>query len=291
VLLPSIKQTSATYTDNTTVESRVNISNVAPIVTVDYFYNNQSNPNDNIALTEGGTTLVFCNGTIVDNNGWWDVGNLGYVNVSIYDKDYPTGAPDNNYRYLNGSCYREQINATAIFASCTINMWFYANNDTWYCNMTAVDGGGEVGSGTKSNTVLPLYALDVNTTLIDYGELAPGDSSPNDVVVGITNFGNMDINVSVEGYAKTRGDGLAMNCTIGNISVEYEKYALQPGQPVSSMTNLTSSPLPGGIEGLTILQNTDDNGNSTNSTYWKLEVPIGMGRGTCNGTVLFAAVY
>jgi hypothetical protein len=35
----------------------------------------------------------------------------------------------------------------------------------------------------------------------------------------------------------------------------------------------------------------DDNayGNSTNSTYWRLQIPLTVG-GTCNGTIEFSAV-
>jgi len=64
--------------------------------------------------------------------------------------------------------------------------------------------------------------------LIDYGDMAVGATSTVQEANN-TNIGNRRINISVYGYGHTPNDGLAMNCTIGNISVENEKFSLVSG--------------------------------------------------------------
>ncbi len=288
-LLPVSRMVMGEYYDNTSVVSKVNVTNAPPTLTVDYFYNNESDPSDTITLVEAGTTVVYCNGTVNDNNGWEDISS---VNGTIYAPGFNAESPDDkNSHYTNASCAFAQENTTAVKAVCTFQVYFFANNGSWTCNMTAIDGDNATASDVKSNTVEPLFAIELNTTVIDYGELEPGQSTASDSPVEVKNTGNMDINLSVEGYGAIDGDNLAMVCDLGNISIEEEKYDITPGQAISSMYNLSDNPLPAGIPGLTIIQNQDDNGNSTNSTYWKLHVPTGAGRGFCNGTVIFEAVF
>jgi len=63
---------------------------------------------------------------------------------------------------------------------------------------------------------------------IDYG-LVNATNVSDEQIANITNFGNTRINLTLEGYAINRSDGLAMNCSLGvtkNISIMHEKYNL-----------------------------------------------------------------
>ncbi|RLE42643.1 hypothetical protein DRJ48_03105 [Candidatus Woesearchaeota archaeon] len=278
---------SSTYNDNTSVLTKLNVSNVAPWVINPVVYKQGTPAGNNIVLEEGTTINVRCNATINDTNG---VNDISSVNATFYLSGY-TGAADYNTLYKNTSCTQVyQISNIAAYYSCNFQVWYFANNGTWECNMTALDTGGLSNYSVAQNIIDPLYAINLSTTEIDFGELDPGQSS-TDQVVNVTNFGNMNLTIAVKGYGVTDGDGWAMNCTVGNISIGYERYALDPGIAWDSMTQLTSSFT--NIAGLTVYQRVDDNDNaminSTNSTYWKIKAPLGT-RGQCNGTLVFSAV-
>jgi hypothetical protein len=127
--------------------------------------------------------------------------------------------------------------------------------------------------------------------------MLPGETTTNanEQNVNVTNTGNTNINLSVNGFGLVENDNLSMVCTRGNISVEYIKYNNTLGQAyLTSMWNLTSYKIGSGIRGLNIARRVDDADNtklnSTNSTYWKIFIPIGYAKGYCNGTVTFSAV-
>ena len=273
------------YNDNTTVITRLNVSNVAPVITGMTF--NKEGTTGNIVLSEGTTINVRCNGTVNDTNG---VADIDTVNATIYLSGY-TGTDDNNQRYSNASCEKvRSIDVTSAYYSCHFNVEFYANNGTWTCNMTAKDTGNLENSSTVNNDIDPLYAINIPQTEIDFGELAPLDIS-SDQLINITNYGNMNLTIATKGYGVSDGDGLAMNCTVGNISVDAEKYSLTSGTAYTSMTALSTTFA--NIAGLTVVQRTDDsdsnNLKSRNITYWKIKPPVGT-RGVCNGTVVLSAV-
>jgi hypothetical protein len=129
-----------------------------------------------------------------------------------------------------------------------------------------------------------LFALNVSTTLIDYGNLAVGDQSASQNV-NISNLGNYNINVSVYGYGNVSTDGLAMYCQIGNIPISNEKYNLIGGASLAAYTNLSNVSTQ--IAGLTVRQQRNQT-VSKNQTYWILYVPPNP-FGRCNGSVVFQA--
>ena len=131
---------------------------------------------------------------------------------------------------------------------------------------------------------------------INYGEVNATYVS-NENESNITNLGNTAVNISLEGYGYTQGDGNAMNCTLGsnkNISIYWEKYNLTNSNPgamtlgglEANYTNLTTSPVVKEI-GLPVRQNDFEN-DAINSTYWRIYVPLGVA-GTCSGNIIFGA--
>ena len=248
-----------------------------------------------IDLTPGGTTQVNCSATIWDYNGWADVNisNATFYHISVNDNSQD----DNNTHYtadIGNDCVCTGSSNNAI-CNCTFDILYYATNGTWICNMTITDKGGEAtsneyylnSSGNASATVNTVTAIDVPSE-IDYGNLSVTETS-SDMPANISNFGNTPINISVRGYGGTTnpanpGD-LCMECAYGNISIEYEKYSLTSGADYSAMTALTNTSTE---MDLSLPVRTDDNayGDDTNTTYWKLQIPLSIG-GICNGTLQF----
>ena len=298
-LLISLSHTSsAAYYDSTPIESRVNVTNSAPVVSQVILYESDDGSQASIDLEQGTTENLTCNATVDDLNGWEDI--VG-VNATIYDSDThnSSSVDDKNFKYFTSSCTNETINTSALEFSCVFFVWYYANNATWNCNVSAIDAVN--ASDTEVDATPPiinkLVALNLSANLIDFDELAPGATTQDvdEPIVNVTNTGNSNFNLSVDGFGTINGDGLAMNCTSGNISIEMIHYNYTDDQNYdTSMWNLSDDQLPAGIPGLSILQRVDDNDdkkiNSTNSTYWKLRIPVGSARGFCNGTVTFSAV-
>jgi hypothetical protein len=296
ILLSSVGTGSASYYDNTSVESRVNVTNNLPFVRDVNMYRLIGLQQTSIDLTEGTTTTIICNATVEDWNGWGDIAG---VNASIYAAGYSSTSPnDNNSKYFTNSASNTYINTTSLMYSCSFSVWYFANNASWNCNVTARDQSFAIASAVDlSNPVFnTLAALNLSASMIDFGEMQPGGITTNalEPVVNVTNTGNVNINLSLDGFGVTNGDGLAMNCTVGNISLGYMRYNVTDDQSyVTSMWNLTDDALPSGIPRFIINRRVDDADylklNSTNSTYWKLQVPMGT-MGFCNGTVTFSAV-
>jgi hypothetical protein len=269
---------------NVTLRTTVNITNSRPEVLYITVFQ-QNNNSLNITLSAGLTRTVTCNVTVRDWNGYNDIVN---VNATFWHNDNSTylGSEDNNTHYTNTNCTNNGDGAgyTASY-SCNFPVYYYANNGTWNCNVTAVDTYNTTGTAQNTTVIFPLYALNV-TEGIDYGAVAVGDTSL-ERSANVTNFGNRMINISLEGYGVTRGDGLAMNCTVsGNITVDNERYATSPGVTWPSMTSLTSSAVT--VAGLSMPKQTLPGTPIVNATYWQLYIPPNPA-GNCTGYIIFQA--
>ena len=298
-LLVSVSQTTgAAFYDSTSVESKVNVTNSAPVVTQVLVYELDDLSEVSIDLSEGTTETITCNATIDDLNGLSDIIR---INATLFDDTSynEQSGTDNNYNYFVSSCTNSTINVSAIEVSCNFAVWYYANNASWNCNISAADMGNLIGTGIDSTppTITQLIALNLSGTTIDFGGMSPGDITANadEPVMNVTNLGNTNFNLSLDGYGVTDGDGLAMDCTSGNIPIEYMDYNFTDDQTYdTNMWNLTDNQLTSGIPGLSIVQRTDDSDTkhvkSTNSTYWKIRIPVASAGGFCNGTVTYAAV-
>jgi hypothetical protein len=298
LLITLTEGSSAGYYDNTSIESRVNVTNKIPTVTQVNMYRLSNLAQAGIDLTEGTTTTIICNATVDDWNGWADI---AAVNGTIYDQaSFNSLSPnDNNSHYFQGTCSNAQINITALMYSCSFDVWYYANNAAWNCNVSARDLSNATASAIDASnpTFNMLAALNLSASLMDFGNMQPGDITTNaaEPVINVTNSGNVNINLSVDGFGVTDGDGLAMRCTVGNISLNNLRYNVSNDQNFAlSMWNLTDSKLLSGIPAYIVNRRVDDGDtlklNSTNPTYWKLQVPVGSSGGLCNGTVTFSAV-
>lgn len=271
---------------NVTVHTYVNITNSKPEVLAVAVYQETNMSLKNITLSAGSTRIVTCNATLRDWNGYNDI---VAANATLYDvaNSNSGSADDNNTHYTNTSCSNtgNGVNYTVNYL-CTFDVYYYANNGTWNCNVTVKDTYNKTGFLVNSTVFYPVYALNV-TDGIDYGNVGVEDYSGN-VTANITNFGNRAINVTVEGYGAVRGDGLAMNCSLGgNISVANERFSLTDVD-WNSKLNLSASAQK--LPELTMPKQTVPSTLITNSSYWQLYVDSANNPGgNCTGFVIFSA--
>ena len=269
---------------NVTVWTHVNITNAKPEVLQVLVYQETNASAKNITLSAGSIRLVTCNATVRDWNGYSDI---VLVNATLWDALNSTinSSNNNNSHYTNTNCsnYGNGVNFTVNYI-CNFSVYYYANNGTWNCNVTAYDTYNKSGTLGNNTLLYSLYALNV-TDGIDYGSVAVEDTS-SEMTANVTNFGNMPINLTLEGYGVRQGDGLAMNCSInGNITVDNERFAVASGV-WGAKTALTSSQQL--AQGLTIVKQTSSNTPIVNSTYWQLYIPPNpAGNSTCY--VIFTA--
>ncbi len=272
---------------NVTVTTHANITNAKPEILNLTVYESLNYSYRNVTVSAGYLKTVLCNASVRDWNGFNDI---IYANGTLWHSSSSYNAADNNNsHYTNSSCTLNETGSPTEYGIyvCSFDVWYYSNNGTWTCNVTIMDTLNKTGSLTNTTLFLPVYSLNV-TDGIDYGNVAVEGYSL-DVEANITNLGNMPINVSVEGYGTRRNDGLAMNCTVGNISVQHQKYGLSSGLDyATNMTALNGSLGGRLIPNLTISkQNTSS--SSFNSTYWSLYVPPNP-FGNCTGYIIFTAM-
>ncbi len=278
---------AGTYNDNTTVWMKLNVSNVAPTVRNVNLYD--SNHPANIVLEQGTTHTIVCNATINDTNGY---GDIATVNASLYKySEYgPGDVNDNNFKYANTSCNQYATSGVVdAFYTCQFEVEYYAYNGTWRCNVTAIDSSDATNNSADDDDIDSLFAINLSNTTISFGELEPMNTS-EDRELNVTNFGNMNLTISLRAYGEVEGDDWAMNCSTGNISLDYERFSLDSGTAWGSMTPVTNTFAD--INGLTVYQRTDDSDDdhtdSHNATYWKIKAPLGT-KGVCNGTLELSA--
>ncbi len=262
---------------NVSIDTRVNITNAAPEILL------VSLPTA-VTLSAGASTAVECNVSARDWNGY---GDINVTNATLYhSSSSSTAADDNNTHYTDPNCTRTAQNGAYANYTCSFPVEYYALNGTWTCNATVTDNSSFNDSSSNTTTVNQLLALNV-TSLIDYGNMAVGDTTATGVEANVTNFGNQNINISVKGYGSAEADGLAFVCQVGNITIDNERFSLnQTGIFTVDYTSLGAAFQQ--IPALTMLQQTNDSQQVVNSTYWKLYVPPNP-FGQCNGTVVFQA--
>jgi len=273
-------QPSCTYFNGSTGGG---LSNNPPFIQSVLLEDNVASPADELDLTPGLTKDIRCNLTVTDGDGFSAI--LG-ANATLYSTTVTADSPDDDRtHYTNSSCtFVAGLGNEANF-TCAFPVWYYALNGTWTCQATAWDGS-DTTTQSDSSWMNPLYALNISTTLIDYGNVSEGMTSAEQQT-NVTNIGNAVINLSLLGYGSAFGDELSFACAQENLSITDERYGLSAGT-YASKTPLASSFAPTGL----VIQPTTTGIPSLNSTYWQVQVPgsaTAEPRGQCNGIVVFQA--
>ncbi len=265
-----------TYNSTSIVNTTVNITNSAPLVL-------------NVLLDTPINLIAYDNKTVFCNVSVFDFDNQSLVvNATFYlNGTTNTSSPDDgNNHYSNTTCALVTPQDRQMNYTCTFSVKYYANNNTrWICNSTVTDIRNATGNNISNlASINPLVAIKI-PPILDYGNLEVNQIS-NDTLANITNAGNRDANISVEGYGSVPGDGFAFICDFGTIALSYERYNSTVNNTYSLMPQLTGTTTM--LPRFYVPQRTNEVLDSNNLTYWKLQIPIGAG-GVCNGKILFTA--
>jgi hypothetical protein len=239
-----------------------------------------------INLIAGGIKIAYCNGTASDSNTY---NNIAKVNATLFFTDKLPNSPDNaSNHYFNSSCSLRNGLGNNVDFLCSFNLSYYANNGTWYCNATVTDTYNAKNSSQASTIINSLLAIGISPNIINFGALEILQISPSDIMINVTNYGNIALDTNLYAYAVFDTDGLAMDCTKGNISHTYERVSSSSGQPFVGMTPVNDS-----LNSIFFSLNVPkrEGGMATESKiplYWKLQIPMMTG-GRCNGKVIFTA--
>ncbi|MBW2990759.1 hypothetical protein KY348_03575 [Candidatus Woesearchaeota archaeon] len=285
-ILPSVLSwgPSGNY-ENVSVRTTVNVTQAYPEV-----LNVTCNNDAAIDLSPGSTQTITCLIEIRDYNGGSEINNTN--GTFYYYLNESSDPDDNNTHYANSTCTENNTNSYYTNWTCAFDLLYYANNGTWIGNFTVIDDYNMTDTGTGNASINTLYALNV-TELIDFGNMAVGDTYTSNPPpsANVTNFGNMNINVSVYGFGgedEILYAGLAMVCEQRNLTLPNERYSINSTELYADMTSVTGSATH--IAGLTVIQQTNDSQQVINATYWRLHVNVTTNPfGECNGTVVFAA--
>jgi len=257
-------------------------------LTLNYFPSISNIVVDNpINLIAGSTKIAYCNGTATDGDTFNDITR---VNASLFYYQKQPNSPNNlSNHYTNSSCSLFNGIGNEINFICSFNLEYYANNGTWYCNATILDMINSTNTSQLSTTINDLLAIGITPGVIDFGALEILQISPSDIIVNVTNYGNIMLDLNLYGYAVLVDDNLSMDCTRGNISMEYERFSITQGQNYDLMTSINNS-INAVFGNLNLPKR--EGGSTTESrkaVYWKLQIPMRTG-GRCNGKVVFTAL-
>ncbi len=200
---------------------------------------------------------------------------------------------DNNTHYTNDSCHVNSSygheNETQFI--CEYEVWYYANPGEWDCFFNVEDNLSFSANASNSTNVNTLLSVGVQNN-INYS-VQGVDEVSGEVVVNITNYGNVMVNLSLTSYGTIEGDSLAMDCDIGNISAENQKYnltasnlgALTLGETEGVYLNMTGATV---IKEFNLDYRTSEDEESFNNTYWRIYAPSSI-NGACQGYIIFGA--
>jgi len=289
------------------VRTTLNVGTVAPEVLLVALTNTSTSyTNINLSLNPATGKTVYCNGVVRDYNNDTDISSVA---ARIFQNTTSEWASDdNNTHYTNSTCFIDYNatnsgawgddntgNYTANF-SCSFNMQYYANPTFWTCSVYAYNSYNWNGTNSTVGGVNELLAVTLPST-INYGTVNSTAVSDENIT-NVSNAGNVQINLTLQGYAFYPGDGQSMNCSKGNvknISIMYEKYNLTTSNPgvlalsdiEAIYTNLTNSSV---TKRFNLNYRQADNwDDATNATYWRIYVPRGVA-GTCSGNIVFGAI-
>jgi len=249
-----------------------------------------------VTLLANSTRIVNCTVEIEDFDTDVDIVN---VTAEFFDNtaSFHGDADDNNHHYTNTSCYIDTGygDVYTALAHCLFDVQYYANAGTWNCSAYVLDNSSYFHNESNTTEIQPLLAIGM-PDVIDYGTVNATFASDENMT-NITNFGNVQINLSLSGYAIYEDDNLSMNCTMGflkNISIGYEKYNLTTSNLgilnlaafEANYSNLTGNAT---VKEFNLDYNQNDTDNeAVNTTYWRIYVPDGIA-GSCQGTIIVGA--
>lgn len=212
-LIISFKHTGTTnnlYNDyiNFTIDYDINYA--PKINTIEL--NDQLAGDNSILLKPNSTKKIYCTGNATDQND----NNHITINGTIYSTNSSINDPDNNLNhYSNSSCY---YNPTTSDYNCSFDVYFYADPDTWTCNISANDKYHNLkDTKTDQATIQELFAIDIpDNTFINFGNMIKkGYNTDRSNNITIQNQGNVMIDIALDAWEidGNQDSQYSMNCS------------------------------------------------------------------------------
>jgi hypothetical protein len=264
---------------NTTLTSQFVILNTPPNITTIAL-------NASYDLLTGTTAPFTFTVLITDDNGAWEIDK---VNATMYHFGNTTVlAANNDTNHYSTNCTFSAVSELSVNATCSFSPWFFANNGTWTVFIDAEDATLNHSNGSQNITIPALFALDVNTSSLEFGEQSALNIT-DDVAISVINLGNAGIDVTMYGYGASVDDGLSFLCPYGSITIANAHFSTSAGQPWSAMTPLSGIAASPVLVDLTVPKTNTNTSNQSKGVYWKLAIPP-EAFGACNGTLTLSGV-
>jgi hypothetical protein len=235
-----------------------------------------------IMLSAGSIRQVNCSMTASDPEGIDNLKNA--TGKFYYFLNKSSDSDDASVHYSNSSCVAIGNTSSNKTFTCSFDVLYYANNGTWNCNISVFNNYSNFIYSNISTVVQPLYAINL-TDGVDFSNVPTGGVSVN-ITANITNFGNMLINLSLQGYAVTIGDNVGMNCSDQtNISIGNIRFSTNATANYTSKNALNGSIQPINFQlkkQTTVVQ-------ISNYTYWQISINPGTWMKLCEGHIIFNA--
>lgn len=282
----------------------VSINNAAPTVTSVYLSNGEyveskyystSTMGDINDLAAGTTIARHITGKVADANG---NGDIDTVSAVLYRTSVTSAcSADNNSCYRVATCTVRNTDGNPLSKdySCPVSLQYFMDStatggryasDDWSILVTVDDGSTTGTDNTLAGEVNTLLSLNIPDA-INYGSLGLGatTTTATNQVMNIVQNGNDEADVEIS-------SGAAMSCTLGNIPVQNQHWALTDvGWTEGDVWTLTTAL--GGSAADTNLNVAyqDSDSTATNANlFWNIEIPnFGVG-GTCTGTTTITAI-
>lgn len=239
-------------------------------------------PNPIVPLM-GANVTVWCNATITDQQG---AGTISTVEAFLHRSDWPYDAVDETSgHHTNTSCSETGINATTNQYDCRFELPYFAPSMNWTCTLRVVDDQEVEVLLTNTTLVEELFAFDMSPSAIAYGSVKAGNISTEQSVT-ITNLGNSELDLALDGYAQADGDGFALICDVGNSTITNERYDVSSGTAFDQMLQLTDNATQ--VDAFN-LQPKNDTFSGTADIYWRVQLGVPQ-KGNCTGYVTFTGV-
>jgi len=163
-----------------------------------------------------------------------------------------------------GSCYGIPINVTAQNITCNVSMQYYDVPGVWSVNVSISDNSDNYLQNTSTTfTYNILYAIALNTNLVNFGTLNAGDINKTAGTVLLNNTGNFNYTlVQLKAYDLINGSNVLAT---SNFRINITNVS--SGRTLSNNTFVN-------ITGATLIRSTDSSvGNQ--SMYLYVDVPLG----------------
>ena len=203
---------------------------------------------------ESSTKLICVNFTVNDADGNSTI-NISSAKVVL----------NNSGLFRNTTqCSGVAINATAQNISCNLSLQYYDPAGIWNINISIADTMGNYTTNASTTfTYNMLYAVALNTNLLDFGALNAGDKNKTAGVLQLNNTGNFNYTlVQLKAYDLANNTNIL---SISNFRINITNVSIGTILSNNTFINITGATLP----------RSTDTSVGNQSMYIYVDVPLG----------------